>query len=239
MTILLVEDEIPISQRLQKCLEAEHFTVDVAFDGQEAVEKVEVHDYDVIILDIILPKMDGMTVCRKIREKNIDTPIIMLTAKNSVGDRIEGLYAGADDYLPKPFEFGELLARIRTILRREKIINFGVLQVGDLILDPVAHEVVRDGKEICLTQKEYQILDYMMRRPNRVCSRTMIGEHVWGHNYQYQKSNNLIETHIGSLRKKIDDGHDRKLIHTIFDFGYKIQDKSAVFDKYRQKVKTA
>jgi len=225
MTILVVEDEIEISQFVQEGLEMEHYTVDVAYDGDEGLEKVEINSYDVIVLDILLPKMDGITVCKKIREKNIDTPIIMLTAKDTVEDRVRGLDAGSDDYLVKPFKFEELIARIRALLRREKIVNVGVLQVGDLTLDPASHEVRRAGVEIGLSSKEYRILDYMMRRPGRVCTRTMLGEHVWGYDFLSKKSSNVIDAYISYLRKKIHRGTSKKLIYTIHDVGYKIQDK--------------
>jgi len=201
----------------------EHYTVDVAYDGEEALEKAEINTYDLIILDIMIPKIDGIEVCRKIRENKIDTPIIMLTAKDTVEDRVRGLDAGADDYLAKPFAFGELVARIRALLRREKAVKSTRLQVGDLVMDPATHEVLRGGKEISLSSKEYRLLDYMMRRPGHVCTRTMIGEHIWG--YNFTDDSNVIDVYISYLRRKIDTGFKKKLIHTIRDVGYKIQDK--------------
>ena len=162
MTILVVEDEIKITRFIKRGLEMEHYTVDTAYDGEEALEKTEINNYDLIILDIMIPKIDGIETCRQIREKKIDTPIIMLTARDTVSDRIKGLDAGADDYLVKPFAFGELLARIRALLRREKSVKSTKLQVGNLILDPAMHEVHRDDKEINLSSKEYRLLDYMM-----------------------------------------------------------------------------
>lgn len=224
MTILVVEDEIKITRFIKKGLEMEHYTVEVAYDGESALELAEINNYDLIILDIMLPKMDGIEVCRKLREKKIDTPIIMLTARNTVEDRIKGLDAGADDYLIKPFAFGELVARIRALLRREKTVSSTKLQVGDLILDPATHEVFRSGKEIQLSGKEYRLLDYMMRRPGNVCTRTMIGEHIWG--YNFTDDSNVIDVYISYLRRKIDSGFRNKLIHTVRDVGYKIQDKS-------------
>ena len=224
MTILVVEDEIKITRFIKRGLEMEHYTVDTAYDGEEALEKTEINNYDLIILDIMIPKIDGIETCRQIREKKIDTPIIMLTACDTVSDRIKGLDAGADDYLVKPFAFGELLARIRALLRREKSVKSTKLQVGNLVLDPAMHEVYRDNREINLSSKEYRLLDYMMRRPGHVCTRTMIGEHIWG--YNFTDESNVIDVYISYLRKKVDSGFQKKLIYTIRDVGYKIQDKS-------------
>ncbi len=224
MTILVVEDEIKISRFIKKGLEMEHYTVDLAYDGSEGLEKSEINNYDLIILDIMLPKMSGIEVCKKIRERKIDTPVIMLTARDTIEDRVSGLDAGADDYLIKPFAFGELVARIRALLRREKTVKSTKLQVGDLVLDPATHEVYRGGKEVQLSSKEYRLLDYMMRRPGHVCTRTMIGEHIWG--YNFTEDSNVIDVYISYLRRKIDKGFKNKLIHTVRDVGYKIQDKS-------------
>lgn len=224
MIILVVEDEIKITRFIKKGLEMEHYTVDTAYDGEEALEKAEINNYDLIILDIMIPKIDGIETCRQIREKRIDTPIIMLTARDTVADRIKGLDAGADDYLVKPFAFGELVARIRALLRREKSVKSTKLQVGNLTLDPSKHEVYRNDKEINLSSKEYRLLDYMMRRPGHVCTRTMIGEHIWG--YNFTDESNVIDVYISYLRKKIDGGFQKKLIYTVRDVGYKIQDKS-------------
>ncbi len=224
MTILVVEDEVKITRFIKKGLEMEHYTVDVAYDGKEALEKAEINSYDLIILDIMLPEVDGIEVCKKLREKKVDTPIIMLTARDTVEDRVKGLDAGADDYLIKPFAFGELVARIRALLRREKTVKTTKLQVGDLTLDPATHEVHRNGREIQLSSKEYRLLDYMMRRPGHVCTRTMIGEHIWG--YNFTDDSNVIDVYISYLRRKIDAGKANKLIHTVRDVGYKIQDKS-------------
>lgn len=223
MTILVVEDEIKIARFIKKGLEMEHYTVDVAYDGEEGLEKAEINSYDLIILDILLPKMDGVEVCRKLREAKVETPIIMLTAKDTVEDRIKGLDAGADDYLTKPFAFGELVARIRALFRREKAVKTTSLEVNGLVLNPSTHEVHRDDKEIQLSSKEYRLLDYMMRRPGHVCTRTMIGEHIWG--YNFTDDSNVIDVYISYLRRKIDKGFKKKLIHTVRDVGYKIQDK--------------
>ncbi len=223
MTILVVEDEIKISRFIKKGLEMEQHTVDTAYDGEEGLEKAELNSYDIIILDIMIPKINGIEVCKKLRENKVETPIIMLTAKDTVDDRIKGLDAGADDYLIKPFAFGELVARIRALLRREKTVKTTRLQIDDLILDPATHEIYRGDKEIQLSSKEYKLLDYMMRRPNHVCTRTMIGEHIWG--YNFTDDSNVIDVYISYLRKKIDTGFKNRLIHTVRDVGYKIQDK--------------
>ncbi len=225
MTILVVEDEIKITRFIKRGLEMEHYTVDVAYNGEDALEKIELNDYDLIILDIMLPKKSGIEVLKELRSKKIESPVIMLTAKDTVEDRVAGLDAGADDYLIKPFAFGELVARIRALLRREKTVKATTLQIDDLILDPSTHEVIRDGKEIKLSSKEYRLLDYMMRRPGHVCTRTMIGEHIWG--YNFTDDSNVIDVYISYLRRKVDKGFKNKLIHTVRDVGYKVQDKKA------------
>lgn len=220
MTILVVEDEYKITRFIQRGLEMEHYTVDVAYDGEEALSKLGVNDYDLIILDLMLPKKDGIEVCKEIRERKIDTPVVMLTARDTIEDRIKGLDQGADDYIVKPFAFGELLARIRALLRREKTVKRSVLQVSDLILDPATHEVTRAGKPLILTSKEYRLLDYFMRRPGQVCTRTMIGEHIWG--YNFVDSSNVIDVSVSNLRKKVDGDATLQLIKTVRNVGYKI-----------------
>lgn len=229
MTILVVEDEIKITRFIKKGLEMEHYTVETAYDGEEALEKAEINNYDLIILDIMLPKIDGLEVCRRLREAKVETPIIMLTARDTIEDRVKGLDTGADDYLVKPFAFGELIARIRALLRREKSVKSTKLVVGDLVIDPATHEVFRGNKEIHLSSKEYRLLDYMMRRPGHVCTRTMIGEHIWG--YNFTDDSNVIDVYISYLRKKVDSGFANKLIWTVRDVGYKIQDKSKKIKK--------
>ncbi len=224
MTILVVEDEIKISRFIKKGLEMEHYTIEVAYDGQEGFEMAELNSYDLIILDVMLPKISGIEVCKKLRLAKIHTPVIMLTARDTIEDRVKGLDAGADDYLTKPFAFSELVARIRALLRREKSVKPIELKIDDLFIDQVAHEVYRGDKEIQLSSKEYRLLDYMMRRPGHVCTRTMIGEHIWG--YNFRDDSNVIDVYISYLRRKIDQGFKNKLIHTIRDVGYKIQDKT-------------
>lgn len=221
MTILVVEDEHKITRFIQRGLEMEHFTVDAAYDGEEALSKIEVNGYDLIILDLMLPKKDGIEVCKEIRGKKIDTPIIMLTARDTVEDRIRGLDEGADDYVVKPFAFGELLARIRALLRREKAVKRSQLQIADLVLDPATHDVMRSNTPLQLTSKEYRLLDYLMRRPGQVCTRTMIGEHIWG--YNFTDNSNVIDVTVSNLRKKIDDGQTLQLIQTVRNVGYKIK----------------
>lgn len=220
MTILVVEDEYKITRFIQRGLEMEHYTVDVAYDGEEALNKLGVNDYDLIILDLMLPKKDGIEVCKEIRERKISAPVIMLTARDTIEDRIKGLDQGADDYIVKPFAFGELLARIRALLRREKTVKRSVLQISDLVLDPATHEVTRAGKQLPLTSKEYRLLDYFMRRPGQVCTRTMIGEHIWG--YNFVDSSNVIDVSVSNLRKKVDGEYPLQLIKTVRNVGYKI-----------------
>lgn len=221
MTILVIEDEHKITRFIQRGLEMEHFTVDVAYDGEEALNKIEVNGYDLIILDLMLPKKDGIEVCKEIRAKKIDTPIVMLTARDTVEDRIRGLDEGADDYVVKPFAFGELLARIRALLRREKTVKRAQLKIADLVLDPATHEVTRADRPIQLTSKEYRLLDYLMRRPGQVCTRTMIGEHIWG--YNFIDNSNVIDVTVSNLRKKVDGGQNLRLIQTVRDVGYKVK----------------
>ncbi len=220
MTILVVEDEHKITRFIQRGLEMEHYTVDVAYDGEEALNKLGVNDYDLIILDLMLPKKDGIEVCKEIRDRKIEAPIIMLTARDTIEDRVKGLDQGADDYVVKPFAFGELLARIRALLRREKTVKRSVLQISDLVLDPATHEVTRAGSSVPLTSKEYRLLDYFMRRPGQVCTRTMIGEHIWG--YNFIDNSNVIDVSVSNLRKKVDGGAALQLIKTVRNVGYKI-----------------
>lgn len=221
MIILIVEDEYKIASFIKKGLEMEHYTTELSFDGEDALKKIEVNDYDLIILDILLPKKDGFEVAREIRNQKIPTPILVLTAKESTEDKVKGLDAGADDYLVKPFAFEELLARIRSLLRREKKVKETSLKIADLILDPSSHEVKRGNKTINLTSKEYRILEYLMRHPNQVCTRTMLTEHIWG--YNFDKQSNIIDVYLAYLRRKIDRNHPQKLIHTVRGIGYKIK----------------
>jgi len=218
MRILIIEDEQKIWEFIQEGLKEEGFATDVAQDGEEAHFMATTNDYDLIILDLMIPKIDGLVLCKKLREDKISVPIIMLTAKMGVKNKVAGLNAGADDYLTKPFAFEELLARIRAQMRKKDGHLPNKLVLNDLSLDLQTHEVRRAGKEIILTTRELALLEYFMRNPGRVVSRTMIIEHVW--DIHYKTTTNVIDVFINHLRKKIDQGHRKKLIHTFQGRGY-------------------
>lgn len=218
MKILIVEDEQRVVQFIQKGLKEEGHAVDVATDGEEGGFLAEVNDYDLIILDLMLPKKSGIAVCREIRERGVNTPVLMLTARDSVEDKVRGLDAGADDYLTKPFAFEELLARVRALLRRRSETKTPILKIADLELDPMSRRVTRGGQPIRLTTKEYALLEYMMRNPDKVLSRTLIGEHVWDMNFDPES--NVIDVYVSHLRAKVDKGFDLQLIHTLRGQGY-------------------
>lgn len=222
MRILVVEDDKKVGAFLRKGLREEQYAVDLCPDGAEAVYEAQVSSYDVIILDVMLPGKDGFTVCRELRENSVLTPILMLTAKDSLDDKIIGLSEGADDYLTKPFSFEELLARVRALLRRSQDYKTGVLKVGDLVLDPLRRIVSRAGKTILLTGKEYALLEYLMRNKGRVVSQSMIIEHVWDRNYE--GISNVVNVYISHLREKIDKNAKVKLIKTLRGHGYKIDE---------------
>ena len=202
MRILIIEDDRKVGAFLQKGLREEQYAVDLCRDGIEAVYQAQVNHYDVIILDVMLPGKDGFTVCKELREDSVLTPILMLTAKDTLEDKITGLSEGADDYLTKPFSFEELLARVRALLRRNQDYKTGVLKVGDIMLDPLRRVVNRAGKAIILTGKEYALLEYLMRNRGRVVSQSMIIEHVWDMNYE--GTSNVVRVYINHLRNKID-----------------------------------
>lgn len=223
MKILVVEDEERVAHFIQKGLKEEGHAVDVAYDGEEGEFLGEVNDYDLIILDLMLPKKNGITVCRELRERGVSTPVLMLTARDAVEDKVRGLDAGADDYLAKPFAFEELLARVRALLRRKSENKSPILKVADLELDPISRQATRAGKNIRLTTKEYALLEYLMRNPGKVLSRTLIGEHVWDMNFDPES--NVIDVYVSHLRNKIDKGFDRPLIHTLRGQGYILTDK--------------
>jgi heavy metal response regulator len=218
MRILVVEDEIKVANFIKKGLEEEHYAVDTAHDGESGLYLSEVNDYDLIVLDLMIPKIDGLEVLRKIRSHKNNVPILVVTAKDSTEDIVKGLDSGCDDYLTKPFEFKVLLARVRALLRRERADAEPVLKLADLALSPVTHKVTRGGKEIELTSKEYALLEYFMTNPNRVLTRTMISEHVW--DYHFDSMTNVIDVYVNYLRKKIDKGFEPRLIHTIRGVGY-------------------
>jgi DNA-binding response OmpR family regulator len=222
MRILVVEDDIKLSAFLKKGLEEEQFAVDVCRNGSDALYFVQVNDYDVIILDLMLPGKDGLKICKEIREELISTPIIMLTAKDTVEDKISGLSEGADDYLTKPFSFAELLARIKALLRRNQDYKVKILKVKDLELDPWKRKVTKKGKEISLTGKEYALLEYLMRNKGRIVSQSMIIEHVWDMNYD--GLSNVVNVYINHLRKKTEKDDGEKIIHTIRGYGYRIDE---------------
>jgi heavy metal response regulator len=222
MRILVVDDEKKVTSFIKKGLEEEYYAVDCAYDGEEALFMVEANDYDLMILDIMLPQIDGLEVLERVRDKGLPLPVLMLTAKDSVEDVVKGLDAGGDDYLTKPFAFAELLARVRALLRRKEQRPAGALRVADLVLDPIAHEVRRGGEEVELTAKEYALLEYLMRHANRVVTRTMISEHVW--DYHFDSMTNVIDVYVNHLRKKIDQNSSGGLIHTIRGVGYMLKE---------------
>jgi heavy metal response regulator len=226
MRVLVVEDERRIADFVCRGLSEQGYAVDVAYDGDEALQWTDVADYDVVILDVMLPVRDGIEVCRTLRERGLRTPILMLTARDAVEDRVRGLDSGADDYLVKPFAFAELLARLRALTRREPVALGTVLRVSDLILDTTTREASRQGMSLELTSKEYALLEYLMRHPNQVLTRTMIAEHVW--NYDFDNATNVIDVHIRNLRRKIDDPFPAKLIQTIRGAGYRISARQPV-----------
>ncbi len=222
MRILVVEDEKKVAGFIKKGLEEETYAVDVAVDGEEGFAMAEANQYDLIVLDLMLPKIDGLEVLTRCRENKISTPIILLTAKDSVEDKVTGLNKGADDYLTKPFAFSELLARIRSLLRRGQGETKTVLSLADLSLDMVSHKVNRNGQEVELTGKEYSLLEYFMRNQGKVLTRTMIAEHVW--DYNFDTFTNVIDVYINHLRKKIDKDHPKKLLHTLRGVGYVLKE---------------
>jgi len=223
MRVLLVEDEARIADFVSKGLSEDGYAVDVAHDGEEALGWVDVAEFDVVILDVMLPLRDGIEVCRELRKRGVQTPVLMLTARDAIEDRVLGLDSGADDYLVKPFAFAELLARLRALARRERSALGARLEVGDLILDTTTREVSRQGQFMTLTSKEYALLEYLMRHPNQVLTRTTIAEHVW--NYDFDNATNVIDVHIRNLRRKIDDPFPDKLIRTVRGAGYRISDR--------------
>lgn len=218
MRILVVEDEKKVASFIKKGLEEEHYAVDIAYDGEKGLALAQINEYDLILLDIMLPRLDGLEVLRQIRRNGSNMPILILTAKDSVEDIVSGLDGGSDDYLTKPFSFAELLARVRALLRRKAREKTDILTVGDLSLSTSTHRVKRGGREIELTPKEYALLEYFMRNPNRILTRTLITEHVW--DYHFDPETNVIDVYVNYLRKKIDQGFEKKLIHTIRGSGY-------------------
>jgi heavy metal response regulator len=218
MKILVIEDEKKVANFIKKGLEEATYSVDLAKDGEEGIYMAESEDYDLIILDLMLPRKDGIAVMKELRQMKVRVPILVLSAKDTVDDKILGLDSGADDYLTKPFAFTELLARIRALLRRGENIAPVKLQVSDLVLDTVTREVVRAGKEIKLTNREYALLEYFMMNEGKPLSRTQLSEHVW--DYTFDTFSNVIDVYVNYLRNKVDYNFDTKLIHTVRGVGY-------------------
>lgn len=220
MKILIIEDERKISSFLKKGLKSEGFTTETASDGEEGLFMAQEGNFDLIILDITLPKLDGISVCQKIRQKGMTVPIVMLTAKDEIDDRVRGLDAGADDYLTKPFSFAELLARIRALKRRQTGIVGDKLTIDDLELNQHTCEVKRAGKEIQLSNTEYRLLNYLLENQNRTVSKTAILEKVWG--LDFSPESNIVEVYIKYVREKIDKNFDKPLIQTVHGVGYRL-----------------
>jgi heavy metal response regulator len=218
MRLLVVEDEKKVSSFIKKGLEEEGFAVDVAFDGKTGLRAALDKVHDLVILDINLPGMDGIRVLSELRKKNISTPVLLLTVRANIEDKVLGLDSGADDYLTKPFAFQELVARVRALLRRQSEGKKTVFQVGDIRLDPTSRTVFKETQKIDLTAKEYALLEYFMRNPGRVLTRTMIAEHVW--DYDFDSMTNVIDVYVNYLRRKIDTDPEQKLIQTVRGVGY-------------------
>ena len=218
----MVEDEKRLAEVIKKGLVEEGYSVDIAYDGEEGQYMAENTSYDLVILDIMLPKKDGITICQELRVKEISTPILMLTAKDSVEDRVKGLDSGADDYLIKPFAFSELVARVRALLRREALSKASKLQVGNLVMDTLTREVWRGDTKIELTAKEYALLEYFMRHPNMVITRTMLMEKVW--DYDFEGMSNIIDVYIRRLRLKLDEEGGESIIETVRGAGYRLRE---------------
>jgi DNA-binding response OmpR family regulator len=222
MRALVIEDERQLAKFIRRGLEQEGYVVDEAHDGATALRRAKASSFDVIVLDRLLPDLDGLEVCRRLRALGDDTPVIMLTARDALTDIVNGLDSGADDYITKPFEFTELFARMRSVLRRQGADRSSRLSVADLVLDPAAHTVERAGQSIRLTAKEFALLECLMRNAGRALSRAVILESVWG--YDHDPSSNVVDVYIRYLRKKIELDPDRPLLHTIVGVGYKLGD---------------
>lgn len=222
MRILVAEDEKDMNRLIAKRLKKENYSVDSCYNGQEVFDYLECAEYDAIILDIMMPVMSGIEVLKKLRKQNNQIPVLLLTARDSIEDRVSGLDAGADDYLVKPFAFEELLARIRVMLRKPSTIKTTVYKVGDLEIHTDTHQVIRGGKEISLSSREFSLLRYMVQNAGIVLSREKLEQHIW--NYDFTGGSNVIDVYIRYLRKKVDTGFDKKLIHTVRGAGYVLHD---------------
>jgi two-component system, OmpR family, response regulator len=221
MRLLLVEDDERLSASLARGLRGEGYAVDVAATGEDAIVHARVYEYDVVILDVMLPGLDGVSVCRTLREFERWCPVLMLTARDGVADRIRGLDAGADDYLVKPFDFGELVARVRALLRRGTPERPAVLTAGDLELDPATRTVIRAGRLVTLSAREFAVVEYLLRRAGEVVSRSDLLEHVWDRNFE--GSTNVVDVYVGYLRRKLEDPFGQPLIRTVRGAGYVIE----------------
>jgi len=220
MRILLIEDERDLAAAIKKGLEEQGYGVDAAYDGEEGVYICENFPADVIVLDRMLPKVDGLTILNRLRKKGIKTPVLLLTARDALADKIMGLDAGADDYLTKPFEFGELLARIRALLRRKTDVKEAVIRIGDLEIDTASHVARRAGRPISLSAREFAILQYLAYHSHAVVTRTRLIEHIYPEGFEWDS--NIVDVYINRLRKKIDKGFEIKLIHTVRGTGYRL-----------------
>jgi len=224
LRILVAEDEKDLNLIIKKKLQSSGYSVDCAFDGEEAIDFIEAAEYDGIILDVMMPVYDGFEVLKKLRRSGIKTPVLFLTARDSVEDRVKGLDLGANDYLIKPFSFEELMARLRAMTRPSFGLSDNILSIDDLVVNCTSHEVKRGERLISLSAKEYTMLTYMLKNKGRVLSREQLENHVWS--FDYEGGSNIVEVYIRYLRKKIDDGFDKKLIHTIRGIGYVIRENS-------------
>jgi two-component system OmpR family response regulator len=221
LRLLVVDDDVKLSRAVGRGLRSEGYAVDVVDDGEAALMQAAVWDYDAIVLDVMLPRRDGFEVCRVLRERGCWAPVLMLTARGQVSDRIEGLDVGADDYLAKPFDFGELLARLRALTRRAPSERPSRLEVGDLVVDPATHEVQRLGESVELTAREFSVLEFLARHPGEVITRTTLLEHVWDENYF--GSTNIVDQYVGALRRKLELPFDRPLIRTVRGVGFRLE----------------
>jgi len=225
MRVLVVEDEVKLARLLKRGLEEEGYAVDIATDGSEAIWMGTENPYDAVLLDVMLPDADGFEVCRRLRDAGRWSPVLMLTARDAVEDRVAGLDAGADDYLTKPFSFAELLARLRALLRRGATERPAELRVGDLVLDPATHRVTRGGVHVDLTRKEFALLEYFMRHSGEVLSRTSLIEHVW--DFAFEGDSNVVDVYVRYLREKIDRPYGRRSLETIRGSGYRLREEPA------------
>lgn len=223
MRILIAEDEKSLNRILAKQLKASGYSVDCAFNGEEAYDMISMTDYDAAVFDVMMPKTDGFSLLKKIRSEGNNLPVLFLTARDSIEDRVEGLDIGADDYLVKPFAFEELLARIRVLIRKNSVSNSNIITVADLTVDISSRKVTRSGKDVILSAKEYELLQYLAVNNGIVLSREKIEDHIW--NYDYEGGTNVVDVYIRYLRKKIDEGYDQKLIHTVRGMGYVLREE--------------